>query len=145
MDPPLNTGDPSTLPRFLVHVTGRQFSDKMWAFGPGEIVGRFAIWNSLLLKQYHPALLVLALLGAVAGWWRDRAASGMLLLLFVLTLIYGLEYDVNDAFVYFIPTYLVMAVWLAFGIHTLLGPFRRLSRSDLRLAVVVVTVACYSP
>ncbi len=137
MDPPLNTGDPSTLPRFLVHVTGRQFSDKMWAFGVTELVGRFEGYWNLLLKQYHPALLVLGLLGAVAGWWRDRAVSAMLLLLSVLTLIYGLEYDVNDAFVYFIPTYLVMAVWLAIGIHTLLGPFRRLSRSDLRLASVV--------
>ncbi len=137
MDPPLNTGDPSTLQRFLVHVTGRQFSDKMWAFGVTELAGRIDGYWNLLLKQYHFALLVLGLIGAVAGWWRDRAVSGMLLLVFVLTLIYGLEYDVNDAFVYFIPTYLVMAVWLAIGIHTLLGPIRRLSRTDLRLASVV--------
>ena len=142
MDPPLNTGDPSSLPRFIAHVTGRQFSDKMWAFGITELSGRLDVYWDLLLKQYHPALLVLGVIGAVAGWWRDWAVSGLLLILFVLTLIYGLEYDVNDAFVYFIPTYLVMAVWLAFGIHSLLGLLVRLPQTGLRtVSVTALAVA----
>jgi len=136
MDPPLNTGDPSTLSNFLIHVTGRQFSDKMWAFGPGDIGARFMVYRTFLLEQYHPALMVLALVGAVAGWWRERAASAMLLLLFGFTLVYGLEYDVNDLFVYFIPTYLVVAVWIAFGLQTLLEYARRLARNELRRTTV---------
>ncbi len=120
MNPPLNYGNPSTLDNFVTLVTGRQFQGQMWIFGLTELPDRLTMYWSLLQKQYHPLLLILGLLGLVGGWRMARAAWGFILVLYAGNLIHALEYDIRDIFVYFIPTYFSIAVWVGAGLRLLM-------------------------
>lgn len=147
MDPPLNYGDPSTPGNFFYLVTGRQFADRMFAFGPEQLPHRLILYFGHLRAQYSSGLLPLALAGTIFGFRRSGPATWALLATFFAgTLVYALGYRIPDIAVYFIPTHLVLAIAMAVGIHALLdhvGSFstpllRTLGTASLGLALVLV-------
>ena len=125
-DPPLNAEDPSNWERFEDLVTGGEFKDKMWAFGPEELPGRFAMYAEHLSGQFHPALVAAAGAGFVYLLFKDRAAAVMLGFLYCGFLFYALEYDIEDVQYYFIPTYALLAVCASAGLGALLRGARAL-------------------
>lgn len=137
MDPPMNYADPSSLSRFLDLVTGRRFTGQMWAFGPGELPKREAMYWVDLRQQFNFALLALAFVGLVRNFLGKRPVFAVLAVLFVGNLIYALEYDIWDIIVYFIPTHLILAIWLAFGVQALMEWLRGLPFSSLRSAATI--------
>jgi hypothetical protein len=129
-------------------VTGSGFRDRMFAFGPRDLVtdrlpmlGRLA-WGELGL------LLALAAFGAWRAWRSpQRAIAVHLMLLGVAAATYALGFDVPDVFVFFLPTWLAVTVFLGIGaeaVATALGPLgrdrRRLAAAALALACVPVTL-----
>lgn len=120
MDPPMNAGDPSSLGRFLSVVLGGRFSAEMWAFGPSQLPQREAMYWIYLRSQFNIVLLALALVGVVHGFRRSRAVVIPLAVLFAGYLIFALEYNIWDISVYFIPTYLVLAICLGFAVRSVL-------------------------
>ena len=143
MDPPLNVGDPTTLERFLVLVTGARFEGRMFAYAPELLPGRVAYYLALLSEQFHPALLAAPVAGILYLLFRDRATLALLFFLFAGWLFYALEYNIKDVYLYFIPTYLVLAVFAAAGLRATLetvGALGRLSPAVGRLAVAAISV-----
>lgn len=134
MNPPLNYGDPSNLHNFLILVTGRQFRDRMWAYGIGDLPERWTMYRRLLGRQYSIVLIVSAVLGLAFQLWRRPATWALLATLFVGELVYALEYKINDIFVYFIPTYVVVALWMAVGLQALLALLAWLPSRPARMA-----------
>lgn len=120
MDPPLNETDPSTLGSFLQLVTGANFESRMLAFGPLELPGRMALYVELLLQQFNPLFLVVAALGVVYLAVADRAALALLGFLYAGWLFYALEYRIADIYPYFIPTYLVISIFICAGTFALM-------------------------
>ncbi len=150
MDPPLvNTGpaeNPSTFAGFLDLVSGGDFKGRMFAFGPGEILGRLGIYAGHLVDNLNLALLALAVAGLAYLTLRDRAALALLGTVFALNLVYALEYDIEDLEIYFVPTYLVLCLAIALGASTLLGWVRvRSAQRPLvpitALLLLIVTLA----
>lgn len=141
MDPPLNYADPSTIGNFLDLVLGRQFADKMWAFGPDQLPRREAMYWMDLRKQFNILLLVLALVGATRQYQRDRRLFATLALLLAGNLFYALEYNIEDIFVYFMPTHLVLAIWMAVGTEALLERMRAAGAGSLRAVTRTVVLA----
>ena len=119
MDPPLNVGDPSNWERFWYLVSGSQFKGYMLVFGPEELPGRLYMYASYLLGQFHWAFVMIGITGALLLLARDRAAFALLGFLYLGWLLYALEFDIGDIYYYFIPTYLVLAVFAAVGFGTL--------------------------
>jgi hypothetical protein len=119
----------------------------MFAFGPAEIPARAAYYLGYLLEQFHPGFLAVAFLGAVCLILVDRAAAVLFGSLYLGWLFYGLEYDISDIYYYFIPTYLVLAIFAAAGFAVLLRAsqsllaVRRLRRTAVTLASVAVVLA----
>lgn len=141
MDPPFRYADLSDPRALLYHVTGRQFSDRMGAFPLSELPDRLEVYRRGLFQQFSPPFLALAAIGLVAGWRRGVAAWAMLLALFVGQLGYALEYDIPDIGVYFIPTFLVASLWIAYGVDGLLALARRLGGEQrARLATAGVLI-----
>ena len=146
---PLDYYHPDTPGRFLSYVTGRAFDDKMLVYGPSRLPGRLASYAGDLLRQFNPAFLVFAWVGIVALFVKDRAVCLLLGFLYLGWLFQALEYGIVDVWVYFIPTYLVLAVFVAAGLREVFelvrGAPRLLSSSRMRvlaagLAVVVLLV-----
>ncbi len=117
MDPPLNETDPSTPERFLALVTGSNFQSRMFAFEWDQMPGRISLYAGHLAEQFNPLFIVVAAFGALAlSYRRDAAALAMLVLLYLGWLVYGMHYDIRDYFIYFIPTYLILCIFVACGL-----------------------------
>ena len=93
----------------------------MFAFGPGELLdGRLEMYRMHLSQQFHWFFVVVAVVGLMSMFHRDRPVFAMLGLLYAGWLLYALEYDIADIWVYFIPTYLVICILVAPGIVALI-------------------------
>ena len=119
MDPPLNVGDPSNWERFWYVVSGAQFEGRMFVFGPEELPGRLSMYLSHLFGQFHWAIVMVGIAGAIYLLARDRAAFALLGFLYLGWLFYALEYNIEDVYYYFIPTYLILAVFATVGFGAL--------------------------
>jgi 4-amino-4-deoxy-L-arabinose transferase-like glycosyltransferase len=143
MDPPLNESDPSTWENFWILVSGSRFEERMFAFGPDELPGRFELYAELLVAQFHPAFLLMAALGALYLLLKDRPALAMFGLLYAGWLVYAVEYDIKDFYLYFIPTYLVICAFVGAGLWAVLDAAgavtRRLPRMGRTAAVAVLS------
>lgn len=114
--PPLSTYPLSTPQQILSFMTGGPFRAQMFVFGPGQLPGRLEYYLSHLLHQFPPGLLPVALIGLLSLARRDRPVLAMFAVLFCGWLLFDLEYDIPDIWVYFIETYLVAALLIAEGL-----------------------------
>jgi hypothetical protein len=84
-------------------------------FNVGRGAGDFA---ALFLEQFGALWMLSALLGLATGWrWRLRHYV-FLLLATAATVAFGIAYKVQDIAVFFIPAFILTAIWAAWG----LGP-----------------------
>lgn len=127
--PALNWGDPSNLGRFLTMITtgyGRAFVN------PLESTGRLSFWAALLvLFPVYEFSLVGLLIAAIGGVWlfrRDRPAWVATMLIYAATAGLIAVYGIHNIFNYFQPIYLMLSVWLGAGVEQVIA----LMRSGLR-------------
>jgi len=157
VDPTLVRYDTSTLSGLFDLVTGGDFKGAMLAFGPAELPARAVYYLGCLLEQFYPAFISVALLGvALVGvvhlLIEDRAVIVLLGFLYLGWLFYALEYDISDIYYYFIPTYLILAVFAAVGLAAFLriaeklmaGQSARVRTVVAALAVVSLTLAPFA-
>lgn len=123
---PENTPDTSTLSGFATVVSGGPFKGSMFSFGPADLVGRFAAYLGHLSEQFPLPVLLVGLFGAACMLARDLAGAVLLGILYAGSLLYAVEYDVSDYYVFFLPTYLVLALWVAVGAGAISGRIVRL-------------------
>lgn len=119
MDAPLNEADPSSPSRFLDVITGGGMQDNSFVF-PGGIIERLGLYSDYLLQNFHPALVVLGLAGAIYLLLTDPRAAVLIGSFFSLYLTFALGYDIPDIFQYFIPTYLMFALFISAALGGLL-------------------------
>lgn len=142
-----------TLDGVLWLITGRTFAGQMFGYKLSELwpeVANFAVqlWQSFFAIGVGPGLL-----GAAVAWRRDWRTAGLLTLMFLANAIFYVNYRVIDKDTMFLPTYLIWAIWLGLGYHTLLqwlhpdkighiliGASRRLSPTRALTAVMLVAV-----
>lgn len=113
---PENTEDMSTLSGFLSVVSGGPFKGWMFSYGPTELPGRIVMYLDHCFQQFPFPLLLASSVGAAFMLRRDVAGSTLLGIVFLGSLIYALEYAVSDVYVFFVPTYLVLGVWISVGL-----------------------------
>ncbi|CAN5713852.1 hypothetical protein BH24ACT21_BH24ACT21_06720 [soil metagenome] len=120
VDPPFAAYDPDTPLKFLAFVSGVPFGQHMLAFGPGELAGRLEMYRVYLSQQFHWFFVVIAVVGLMSLFHRDRPVFTLLGLLYAGWLLYALEYNIDDIWVYFVPTYLTICVLVAPGVIALI-------------------------
>jgi hypothetical protein len=111
-EPLLDWGSPDTWESFVRHVSGAQY--RVWMFSSGEGVQRNAGELAAGLKRFSWPLLVLA----AAGLWHARRTAGFAAgsaAMFALSAAYPLGYTIHDIETYFLPAFLVAAVWIGTG------------------------------
>ncbi|HET7479810.1 MAG TPA: DUF2723 domain-containing protein [Rubrobacteraceae bacterium] len=115
MDPPLNESDPSTWHNFWILVSGSRFDERMFAYGLDELPGRLKLFEGLLANQFHPAFLAVAALGVLYLLARDRTSLVTFMFLGLGWFVYAIEYNIKDFYIYFIPVYLMLSVFVSAG------------------------------
>jgi hypothetical protein len=120
MDPPMEANNPTNFGRFWYVISGGNLTGSFFSFGPSELPGRMIFYWEHLLDNTPFLVTMLALTGAVVMLLKDRAVGIFLGFLFFGWLFHALENDIPDIDLYFIPTYLILSLWAAVGLGTLL-------------------------
>jgi len=121
--PKISKYPPDTFYGFYNLVSGGAWKGRMWAFGPGELPERISMYLNYLygdLGQFNVALVLVALLGVFYLVYLDAPGAVLLGVPFLGWLFHALEYNIEDIQYYFIPTYLVLGVFMAVGFSALL-------------------------
>ena len=110
---PGNWGNPQTFGAFIYHTTGKQFGNLMFSQSFGEVLGN--LWNYFpaLWDELSPVALVAAALGLIFMLKRSGARAALLLLVWAPFVFWGINYDVADVEVFYLPSFLVFAPLLA--------------------------------
>src|SRR3984893_7667456 len=124
-EPILNWGNPSSLSAIWAHVTGRQYQVFL-SFSPGNIGSQLPQFAGLLLREFSPRWLPLALsfaiVGIAAAFKRDRTTFFFLLFIVLADVGYVLNYDIaEDKDAYYLPTFITVAIAAGLGLHRLLS------------------------
>ena len=115
-NPPVNWGDPDSLSRFWWTVSGQLYHPLAFALEPGWLPLRLAAWAGEGLRQFGPWGAALA----VAGLWRletrDRALWWLTVVIAIVYSVFAISYNAADLYLYLLPVWAVMALWLALGL-----------------------------
>ena len=135
--PPVYEADPSSFAEFWELVAGREFGIHFGTFGPDEFLSRLVSLWGYLLEEFHPGLILVAAVGVVTMLLRDRAGALLIGVPFLGWLVYAIGYDIFDYFIYFIPSYLMLALFVAVGAATVFeGAERLMARTPTLLRTV---------
>ena len=120
--PPVNWEDPRTLQALWALVSGRLYRGLIFGLPAEHLPDRLLAWASEVVRQFGgPWAALLALAGLwrldrrLHAWWQT---TGLIALTYS---VYAIAYNSPDSFVYLIPAWCVMALWLAAGLDWLLG------------------------
>lgn len=121
-------GNPSTLERIVWHVTGRQYQ-AYFETSASAVVQELAALLRLAARQFGPAFLpvtlLLAAVGGVHVWRRDRGMALALALLLGANLAFGVAYVIGeDKDAYYLPSFLALSLATGFGAHAALARAR---------------------
>src|ERR671916_3254922 len=153
MNAPLNEADPSTPGRFLNLVTGGSFLAESSEAGrqcsPSALTlegpaAKLASFGRETLTQFPLAFLLLGIFGAAYLLLRDRAAAGLLGVLFLGSLLHGLLYlwlGIEDFAAFLIPALLTLALCASVGVGLLLRPLDDLSDLPQMLLPAALSLA----
>src|ERR671913_391575 len=121
MDPPMEANNPTDFGRFWYVVSGGNLTGSFFSFGPSELPERMVFYWEHLLDNMPFLVVMVGLTGAVVMLLKDRAVGLFLGFLFFGWLFHAIENNIPDIDLYFIPTYLVLSLWAAAGLRTLLA------------------------
>ena len=112
-NPILNWGNPLDWERILRHVSGKQY--QVWLFSSFDSAGKqFSHFWSILPFEFFVGLL-LALIGLFVSLFKSRTLGWFILITFLFTLFYSINYDIHDIDSYFLLAFVMVAFFAAFG------------------------------
>jgi 4-amino-4-deoxy-L-arabinose transferase-like glycosyltransferase len=120
MGAPFKANNPTNFERFWYVVSGGNLRGTFFSFGPAELPDRLAFYWGYLISDFHWGLVAAGIVGFAAMFLWDRAVAGLLGFLFAGWVFYAIENDILDIELYFIPSYLVLALAMAVGFGVLL-------------------------
>lgn len=145
MDAPMDANNPSNFERFWYVVSGGNLTGSFFAYGPAELPGRLLFYWGHLTSNINPILVMVGLTGAALMVARDRPVGILLGFLYLGWAFYSIENAIPDINLYFIPTYLIICLWIAVGLGALLTEAEhltdRLPRMPQRAILVVLCSA----
>ncbi|MBI4725624.1 DUF2723 domain-containing protein [candidate division TA06 bacterium] len=118
-DPLMNWGDPSNWPRFLGHVTGRQY--RVWMLNNSFP----ELWHNLVrflkIAANQPWIFIswLAVPGFIWLVIRNKRALAALAAVILASVFYGINYSIPDIAAYFLPALAALSIAAAFGLQAL--------------------------
>ncbi len=145
LDPPLDWGDPAeNLGAFYRHATGAVY--RVWFLSGTAVAGKQLVrFIELLTVEMTPLALLPAAAGLVILWRRARRAAEATTLLFLLNVAYAINYDIHDIDSYFLPAFLVLALWAGTGIGAAFAALVARGGATARRAPAVAAAALAVP
>mgnify|MGYP000452447072 CR=1 FL=1 len=124
---------------FINYVLGRTFQSEIgW---DTVSVARLGAFPQRLLDQFGAFGVALGVIGLGAMMWRrDWARLALLATSFIATILFASLYHIGDIFHYYIPAYLVWAIWMGMAVARMWSNRIRNTHHILRVAYCVLWV-----
>lgn len=115
-NPPVNWGDPHNLEGFLWVVGAAPYRGYLFGESATDALGRLATSARFLFGQFTVVGVALGLWGLVRMASLQRRLAVSYALMLVLVLVYSALYASRDSFIYLLPAFAVVLMWLIFGV-----------------------------
>jgi hypothetical protein len=140
-DPLLNWGNPDTVEKFWWHFTGKQY--RVWIFSSFESAAKqFRYFLESYPAEFAYLPIFLAFIGLVSLFRNMRIVFVYTVVLFLGCVLYAINYDIHDIDSYFLLAYIVTAVWIVFGVVTLLPRIKN-RYTQVTVGLVLVGLPIY--
>jgi hypothetical protein len=117
--PTLNWGNPIDIERILRHVSGKQY--QVWLFSSTEAAEKQLVYFFKSLPGEFSFILILSVIGMIVSLFKARRLFFFLLITFLSTVLYSINYDINDIDAYFLLAYFVLAFFAALSAFNILN------------------------
>ncbi len=136
-EPSLNWGNPIDFERIYRHVSGHQY--RVWLFSSFDSASKQLSYFIKNLPSEFNVNLLLIVIGLFYSFKVARRMFYFLLISFLFTVFYSINYDIHDIDSYFLLAYVSLAFFAAFGIIKLAHILddKNLGKN---LSIIVVTV-----
>ena len=136
-NPILNWGNPVDFERIMRHISGKQY--QVWLFSSTEAAKKqFAYFISSLPTEFSISLL-LSLVGLIYSFIYAKRFGIFVLITFITTVLYSINYDINDIDSYFLLAYISIAFFSVFGIIKFLS-LLKLKKFSYSVSVGVIAL-----
>jgi len=136
-NPILNWGNPDDWEKILRHVSGKQY--QVWLFSSFDSAGKqFSHFWSILPFEFYLGLL-LAVIGLFVSIFKTRKLAWFILITFVFTVLYSINYDIHDIDSYFLLAFIMLSFFAAFGALKILE--MKSLKQDLAIIILAVVIA----
>ncbi|MGE5807273.1 MAG: protein O-mannosyl-transferase family [Ignavibacteria bacterium] len=133
--PVINWGNPLDLERFIRHITGKQY--QVWLFSSGAAAKKqLGYFFSSLFSEFNVSLFI-AIAGLVAAFFESRRVFLFLGICFLTTVLYSINYDINDIDSYFLLAYVSISFFALFGVMKL-SSFLKMGRNIYLISVLII-------
>lgn len=112
----LTWGNTYNLQRLFWHITGKQYQVWMFSLSSGEIVNNLLNGCTIILKDFLYILIVPVFLGFYYLFKSVRKKFWLFLTIFLLNLLYTINYCIPDIESYYIPGFITLIIAFAYGL-----------------------------
>ena len=135
-DPKLDWGNPETLANWWRYLTAEQYRGRMFHLPLSAVTGNLWTFARDLPHEFWWSGLIVAVGGALVLARRDRILLHTTALIFVIAVVWAVNYDIPwEIDVYYLPALLMAAIWIGFGVQWLVD---RLTARRLPFVAVFV-------
>lgn len=136
-NPLLNWGNPIDWERIIRHISGRQY--QVWLFSSTEAASKqFKYFINNLTNEYSITLLII-LSGLIISFIKARKFFVFNIVIFLTTVLFSINYDINDIDSYFLLSYISLAFFAVFGTAYFLL-FAADKKINLPISVIVLVL-----
>lgn len=115
VQPVLDWGNPETIGNLLRHLSGKQY--QVWMFSSLDIATKqLVLFFATFPGQFGPFFIPVAMVGLWRLYRRERRILWFTVSVFVVDLLYAINYDIHDIESYFLPCYVMTAIWIGLGL-----------------------------
>jgi len=116
-NPALNWGNPIDLERIMRHISGKQY--QVWLFSSTDAAKKQLTYFIENFPSEFNIGVILAFIGFFSALVHGKKFFLFTLITFLTTVLYSINYDINDIDSYFLLAYIAVAFFIAFGVMQL--------------------------
>jgi hypothetical protein len=137
-EPIINWGNPIDIERILRHVSGHQYQG--WFFTSTESAKKQFLYFMNNLPVEFSVSLFFAIIGIISSFIQVRKLFYFLLITFLFTVLYSINYDIADIDAYFLLAYIATGFFCVAGILQL---FTLLKLGKNNISIVTISIIVF--
>jgi hypothetical protein len=124
-DPVINWGNPVDLEKIIRHITGKQY--QVWLFASTAAAKKQLIQLVEGIPGQFSFSLILSAIGIISAFNYARKLFWFLLITFLFTVLYSINYEIHDIDSYFLLAHISLSFFAVFGLLTLFKLGKKMS------------------